>query len=187
VTPVGPVGNGDATLQTGLHLIYRATREWAIGAGALFAPRPTSDPNYGGASGLSRSHSRSYLFLGAEGRYIPLRTRWIEAWGGITAGAIIIGDRFTTNNAPAVPSLLGTNTVTVSTEGFALGLELGIDYLISDELSVGLVLRGDRWTLPSQKPFSQQTSCDPIGDCPTLTGSAAAFEVGLSVGYRIPL
>jgi hypothetical protein len=187
VTPLGPVGNGDATLQTGLHLIYRARPEWAIGAGALFAPRPTSDPNAGQASGLHRTHSRSYLLLGGEGRYVPLRSRWIEAWFGLTAGAVIIGDRFTTDNAPAVPSLLGTSTVTVSTEGFAVGLQLGADYLLTDEWSVGLALRGDRWILPSQKPFSQQTSCDPIGDCPTLTGSVAAFEIGLSVGYRIPL
>jgi hypothetical protein len=44
-TPFGTVGSGDATLQTGIHILYRATGDWAIGAGALFAPRPTSDSN----------------------------------------------------------------------------------------------------------------------------------------------
>ena len=116
-TPLGAVGNGDATVQTGMHLIYRATREWAFGAGALFAPRPTSDPNAGGGSGLSRTHSRSYLFLGGEIRYFALRSRWFDGWFGLSSGAVIIADRFSTNNIPAVPSLLGTNTVTVSTEG----------------------------------------------------------------------
>jgi len=186
-TPLGAVGNGDATVQTGIHLVYRATREWAIGAGAMFAPRPTSDPNYGGASGLSRTHSRSYLFLGGEGRYFPLRSRWFEAWIGVTAGALIVGDRFTTNAGPDVPSILGDKTITVSTEGFALGLQVGGDYLITDQWVVGVALRADRWVLPTQKPFSQETSCDPIGDCPTLTGSVAAFEMGVTVGYRIPL
>jgi hypothetical protein len=186
-TPLGTIGNGDATVQTGLHLLYRATREWAFGAGALFAPRPTNDANYGGASGLSRSHSRSYLFMGGEARYFPLRSRWFEGWFGLTGGALIISDRFTDNSAPAVPSILGTNQINVSTEGFAIGVQAGLDYLLTDQWVVGLTLRADRWILPSEKPFSQTTSCDPIGDCPTLTGSVAAFEMGLKVGYRIPL
>jgi hypothetical protein len=187
-TPLGSFGNGDATVQTGAHIIYRATREWAFGAGALFAPRPTTDTNYAsGDSGLQRTHARSYLFLGGEVRYFPLRSRWFEAWFGLTGGALIIADRFATLSAPTVPSLLGTNTVTVSTEGFALGLQAGADYLVNDNFVIGLALRADRWILPSQKPFSQETSCDPIGDCPTLTGSVAAFELGLSFGYRIAL
>lgn len=186
-TPLGSVGNGDATVVTGLHLLYRATPEWAFGAGALFAPRPTSDPTYGSAAGLPRTHSRSYLFMGGEVRYYPLRLRSFEGWFGLVGGGVIIADRFATNNAPAVPSILGTNTVTVSTEGFGLGVQAGGDYLFTDNWAIGLTLRADRWVLPSEKPFSQETSCDPIGDCPTLTGSVAAFEVGLTVGYRIPL
>ncbi len=186
-TPLGTVGSGDATLQTGVHILYRATGDWAFGAGALFAPRPTNDTNYGGASGLSRSHSRSYLWLGGEARYFPLRSRWFEGWFGLTAGAVVVGDRFTTNSAPQVPSILGSNTVTVSTEGFGVGLQLGADYLVTDQWVIGLAVRADRWVLPDQKAFSQQSACDPIGDCPTLTGSVAAFEFGLTAGYRIPL
>lgn len=187
-TPVGAIGSGDATIQTGVHLLYRATREWAFGAGVLFAPRPTSDTNYaGGATNLPRTHKRSYLFLGGEFRYFPLRSRWFEAWFGLDAGALIIGDRYSIDNAPQVPSILGTNEVTVSTEGFSVGLQVGADYLVNDNFVIGLALRADRWVLPSEKPFAQETSCDPIGDCPTLTGSVAAFELGLTFGYRIPL
>jgi len=186
-TPLGSVGNGDATVVTGLHLLYRATPEWAFGAAALFAPRPTSDPTYGSAAGLPRTHSRSYLFMGGEVRYYPLRLRSFEGWFGLAGGGVIIADRFATNNAPAVPSILGTNTVTVSTEGFGLGVQAGGDYLVTDNWAIGLTLRADRWVLPSEKPFSQETSCDPIGDCPTLTGSVAVFELGLTIGYRIPL
>jgi hypothetical protein len=166
-------------------LLYRATRDWAIGAGALFAPRPTSDTNYGGASGLTRTHSRSYLSLGGEGRYFPFRSRLVEAWLGVTVGAIIVADRFATETAPAVPSILGTNTVTSSTEGFAVGAQIGADYLITDQWVLGLTLRGDGWILPGAT--GQQAACDPIRDCPTLAGPVAAFEVGLGVGYRIPL
>jgi hypothetical protein len=189
-TPLGTVGNGDATLQTGVHVLYRPDRNWAIGAGAMFAPNPTSDPNYGGASGLSRTHSRSYLFLGGEARYFAFRWHWFEGWIGMTVGGLIIADRFTTNPGPAVPAvppILGTTTVTVSTEGFSVGIQAGGDYSITDQLVLGIALRADRWLLPTQKPFSQESSCDALGDCPTLTGSVAAFELGLTLGYKIAL
>lgn len=186
-TPLGTVGSGDATLETGVHILYRANGDWAIGAGALFAPRPTSDSNYGGASGLHRTHSRSYLELGGEVRYYPFRSRWLEAWFGLTAGAVVVGDRYTNDSAPQEPSLLGNNQTTVSTEGFGLGAQLGADYLVTDSWVIGLAIRAERWVLPDQKTFSQQTACDPVGDCPTLTGGVAAFEFGLSAGYRIPL
>jgi hypothetical protein len=187
-TPLGTIGSGDATMQVGVHLLYRATREWAFGAGALFSPFPSSDSKYtGGAGNLPRTHKRSYLFLGGEVRYFPLRSRWFEAWFGIDAGGLIIADRFSTDNAPQVPSILGTSEVNVSTEGFAAGLQVGADYLINDSFVLGLAVRADRWVLPTQKPLAQETSCDPINDCPTLTGSVGAFELGLTFGYRIPL
>jgi hypothetical protein len=185
-TPLGKVASGDATMMVGMHVLYRATREWAIGAGATFAPLPTSDPN-AGTGGISRSHSRSYLTLGGEGRYFPLQTRWLQGWIGANVGGVIVGDRFTTNGGTAVPSLLGDPTVTVSTEGFSLGVQAGLDYIITDRLVIGLAFRGDWWLLPKEKPFSDESSCDPIGDCPTLTGSVAAFEASLTFGYRIPL
>src|ERR1019366_8100006 len=132
-------------------------------------------------------HSRDYLTLGGEARYFPLRSRWLEGWFGLTAGAVIIGDRYTNNSAKPVQPILGNNTNTVSTEGFAVGVEMGADYLITDKWVIGLAVRADRWVLPQEKPFSQQTSCDPEGDCPTLTGSVAAFEFGLTAGYRLAL
>jgi hypothetical protein len=188
-TPLGTVGNGDATVQTGVHLLYRATPEWAIGAGTIFAPRPTTDPNYLGG-GIPRTHSRSYLFLGGEGRYVPFRSKWFEGWVGLTAGVMLVADRFTTNATPDPPPILGTKTSTVSTEGFAVGVQLGGDYLVTDQLIIGLALRADRWFLPEQSgtsSSSQLTSCNAIGDCPTLSGSIAAFELGVTVGYRLPL
>jgi len=186
-TPLGTGGNGDATVQTGMHILYRATPEWAIGAGANFAPRPTTDPNYLGGA-VPRTHSRSYLFLGGEGRYFPFRSKWFEAWVGVTAGIILIADRFTANATPDPPPIVGAKTTTVSTDGLAVGIQIGGDYLVTDQLVVGLALRADRWILPSEslEPFSQTSSCDAIGDCPTLTGSVAAFELGVTVGYRLP-
>jgi hypothetical protein len=184
-TPIGAVGNGDATIEIGAHILYRADRAWAIGAGATFAPEPTSDRNYGGAGGLIRTHSRSYLFLGGEFRFFPFRSRWIEFWVGATGGTVIVADRFTTNSAPVVPSLLGTNQITVNTGGLSIGGQTGLDYLITDSLKAGLAVRGDAWLLPDEA--RQVSSCDAIGDCPTLHGAVVAFEMGVTVGYRIPL
>src|SRR5579883_1184440 len=60
---LGKFGKGDATMQIGLHILYRATRDWAIGAIGTFAPKPTSDTNYQPTIGIGRTHSRSYMFL----------------------------------------------------------------------------------------------------------------------------
>jgi hypothetical protein len=183
-TPIGKVGSGDATLETGLHFMYRPTRDWAIGAGALFAPRPTNDHNYyGGASSLPRTHSRSYLVLGGEGRYFALHLRWLEAWVGATAGAVVVSDRYATDSAPGAPSILGTNYVTTSTQGLALGTQVGADYLITDQWVLGLTFRGEAWFLRNLN----KSQCDALGDCPTLSGTVGAVEIGLGVGYRIPL
>jgi hypothetical protein len=187
-TLLGKFGKGDATLETGLHFLYRGGREWGVGASAYFAPFPTTDTNYvTPTSTIMRTHSRSYLFLGPEFRYFPIRFRWFEVWLGATAGVIVVGDRFSTDGA-AVPSDLGSRQYTVSTTGLSLGLAAGGDYLITDNWVVGLRLRGEYWRLPplATDP-ALDTSCSSIGDCPTLGGSVGAFEVGVTVGYRIPL
>ena len=178
---LGTISKGDATVQTGLHLLYRGGKEWAFGAGALFAPNPTSDSNAGGLSGVPRTHSRSYLFLGTEGRYVPIHSRYIEGWVGLTGGAIIVADRFTTDVGQPVPTILGLKEVTVRTEGFAIGVQLGATWLFAERWVAGIALRGDRWILPTTP------QCTPFGDCATLTGTVEAFEAGLTIGYRIPL
>jgi hypothetical protein len=177
------IGKGDATLQLGMHLLYRATPTWAIGAMVLFAPNPTSDTGYGlgGSSGLSRTHSRDYLFIGAEGRYVPLHYKLFEGWIGAQAGGIIIADRFTTNNAGAYSTTLGAPQVDERTEGFSGGGQIGVSYSFSESFVVGFTLRADAWFLPSTP------QCSAIGDCATLRNTAAVYEGGFLFGYRLPL
>jgi hypothetical protein len=180
-TPFGTIGRGDATLQTGLHVLYRFRPDFAVGAGALFAPSPTSDTEYGGAQQLQRTHSRSYLFLGTEGRYIPVHYKFLEAWVGLSVGRVVIADRFTTESGDTVPTILGNREVTIRTEGFAVGVQVGGSYYLSENWIAGLNLRGYRWILP------ENPRCSSIGDCATLSGSVEAFEAGLTIGYRLPL
>ena len=93
-TPFGSIGKGDATVEAGVNVIFRVERDWSFGAGVLFGPKPTSDTQYGGTSGLARTHSRSYLVWGVEGRWLPLRQRYVEGWLGLSAGEVILADRF---------------------------------------------------------------------------------------------
>src|SRR5205085_1574107 len=79
---LGKVGSGDATINLGIHVLYRWSESFAIGANGSFAPAPTGDDQYGGDKNLPRTHSRSYLFLGAEGRYYPIHYKFAEAWVG---------------------------------------------------------------------------------------------------------
>jgi hypothetical protein len=177
------IGKGDATAQLGIHTLYRATPSFALGAVVLFAPTPTSDSSYGlgGSSGLSRTHSRDYLFVGAETRWIPFHYKLFEGWLGAQAGAIIIADRFTTNNAGAASPETGAPQVDERTEGFSAGGQLGISYSFNESFVVGFTLRVDGWLLPSVP------QCSAIRDCTTLLGSALVFEGGFLFGYRLPL
>jgi hypothetical protein len=178
--PIGTIGHGDATASVGMHLLYRGGPDWAVGAGALFAPHPTADNSYGDANGLQRTHSRDYLWMGAEGRYIPLHLRTVEAWVGIEAGGVVVADRYDTAATP-VPSDLGTSEVTVRTEGFSVGIQMGGEWAISQSVILGFALRLNNWILPASE------SCTPTGDCATLTGPVTEIEFGLRLGYRIPL
>jgi hypothetical protein len=180
-TPFGTIGRGDATLQTGLHVLYRWERRFAIGAGVLFAPLPTSDPEYGGLRSLPRTHSRSYFFFGGEGRYIPLHYRFLEAWVGLSIGGVVVADRFITDAGDKVAPILGTKEVTVRTEGFAFGVQFGGTYYLSENWIAGANFRAYRWILP------ETPRCSSIGDCATLTGTVEALELGLTIGYRLPL
>ncbi len=178
---VGRIGRGDATIQTGLHVLYRWNRQYALGAGAIFAPSPTSDTEYGGLSSLPRTHSRSYLFLGMEGRYIPVHYKYFEAWVGLSSGAVIVADRFSTEAGDEVPEILGRRDVTIRTEGFAIGAQAGGTYYLTENWLAGANIRGYHWILPEER------RCSSIGDCATLSGSVQAFEMGLTIGYRLPL
>jgi hypothetical protein len=178
---LGSVGRGDATLNLGIHVLYRWTPSIAIGATGTFAPAPTSDEQYGGVQGLARTHSRSYMFLGVEGRYIPIHYKFAEAWIGPSLGAVIVADRFITEAATPVPAILGQPEVTLRSEGFAIGGQVGGSYYLSENWIAGAVLRGYDWVLPSR------ARCSSIGDCSTLQGHVLALELGLTIGYRLPL
>ncbi len=183
VVTTSPI-SGDATIQAGLHLVFRANKAWAFGAGFLWGPRPLSESHYGGRSELMRTHSRSYLTMTGEGRYFPLRFKKVDTWIGASAGVVVVSDRFVTDfgkPSDVLPPILGTREVTVRTEGFTTGLELGASYNFYNAWVVAGRFRGSGWFLPGTP------ACLPIGDCATLSGRLIVFELGISIGYRLPL
>jgi hypothetical protein len=177
--PALTIGHGDATASVGMHLLFRGGPDWAFGAGALFAPKPTADTTQ--TNGITRTHSRDYLWMGGEGRYIPLHLRTIEAWIGLAVGAVVVADRYTTSTSIQVPTDLGTPQVTVRTEGFALGIQAGGEWALTENVILGLALRFDNWILPASE------ACTPTNDCATLNGPVTEIEFGLRLGYRISL
>lgn len=178
---IGQIGNGDATLLVGMHLLYRGDPRWMIGAAALFGPSPTSDTGYGGRSGLERTHTRNYFWIGGEARYYPLRVRLFEGFVGVSVGGVVVGDRYVNDSGDTVPPIYGEKSVTVRTEGFSAGLIGGLRWNFSHSWGVGFSLRADQWVLPTQQ------ACTPVGDCSTLSGGVLALGGGLVIGYRIPL
>jgi hypothetical protein len=177
------IGKGDATIQIGAHFLYRATPIWAVGATVLFAPSPTEDTSYGlgGSSGLSRTHSRDYFFVGGEGRFVPLHYKLFEGWIGAQLGGIIVADRFTTTNAGTYEAPVGYPQVNERTEGLSGGAQVGLSYSFGESFIVGFTLRASVWYLPSTP------NCSAIGDCATLTNSTFVAEGGFLFGYRLPL
>jgi hypothetical protein len=175
------VGSGDATINLGIHVLYRWNDMFAIGATGAFAPAPTADDQYGGNTQLPRTHARSYLFLGVEGRYYPAHYKFAEVYLGPTVGAVVVGDRFTTEAGDQVPTILGEPEVTVRTEGLAVGGQVGGNYYFSENWILGGALRAADWVLPTRP------RCSSIGDCATLQGQVLVLQLGITIGYRLPL
>lgn len=180
-TFIGRIGRGDATILAGIRVLASTGKRWSVGAAARFAPKPTADSEYGGTGRLPRTHSRSYFTLGVEGRFIPLQFGDFDIWGGASVGAVIVADRFSTDAGDPVPPVLGDRNVTIATEGLSLGGQVGVHWNFADRWVMGTALRFDNWFLP------QTSSCTPIGDCTTLQGAVVAFDLGLTIGYRVPL
>jgi hypothetical protein len=178
---LGKVGSGDATINLGIHVLYRWNESFAVGATGAFAPAPTGDNQYGGDKNLPRTHSRSYLFLGVEGRYYPVHYKFFEAWVGPSAGAVVVADRFTTEAGDRVPPILGVPEVTIRTEGLALGAQGGGNYWLTENWILGAALRAHDWVLPTH------ARCSSIGDCSTLQGHVLALSLGITIAYRLPL
>lgn len=177
-----PCTKGDTSIEIDVWQLYRANRDFAVGAGATIALRPTTDSFRAAAGGYDRSHTRSYFLVEAQGRYYALHLDWVETWIGATAGGVIISDRYTIEGGDTPEhALLGPSASTVRTEGGTLGLLVGANWTFAPNWTFGGSIRYARWFLP------KTAATTSFGDVATLTSQQGVIDVGIAVGYRIAL
>ena len=172
---------GDTSVELDFWQLYRANRAFAVGAGATVAVKPTTD--YPASAGqLDRSHTRSYFLVEAVARYYWLTPGWMEAWLGVTGGAVIMSDRYSVEGGEkSNVALLGPGSSTVRTEGATVGALLGAQWTFATNWAAGLSIRYARWFLPSE-PMT-----NAFLDRATLTGSQGMLDIGILCSYRIAL
>jgi len=160
--------------------LYRATRRWAFGAGAVVGLVPTAHPRQP-PDAVPRDHTRSYLTFEGMLRYYPYVGKDFEWWAGVQGGLVVVSDRFDVINETDERALLGGSGVTIRTEGGSIGLATGFAYGLSDHWSLLGSLRFSEWFLP------KEPARDPLGSQASLTGRNETFTLAFGVSYRASL
>jgi hypothetical protein len=173
---------GDNSLELDFWQLYRANRFFAVGAGASVAITPVTDNPPTPDPSIDRTHTRSYFLVEAQGRYYGVRAETFEAWVGLTAGGVIVSDRYGIDlkNKPTI-AIIGPLASTVRTEGGALGALLGANWSFAPNWALGFTARYMQWFLPNQ------AATTVFLDRASLTGTQSAFNFGIACSYRIAL
>jgi len=172
---------GDSSLGLEAWQLFRATREFAAGAGLLLGLTPTTDAPREDPPGVTRDHTRRYFTVEAAGRYYAITSPTFEGWAGIGGGLVVVSDRFESTQGRTDKALVGPRGVTIRTEGFTVGVAAGVAYLFSPSWSVGGALRYGSWFLPKEPAKS------PFGDEASLRNQVNLVSFGVNLAYRIPL
>jgi hypothetical protein len=171
---------GEVALGTGLH-VYGRIYDFAVGAGFTYAGG-LKTTEAAGAALLEREHSRSYLVLDGVFRYYPPPLGSFEWWVGGSIGAVVINDTWTTlaDREPySDVDLIGSQAMSLATEGFSAGLEVGGMWKFHDIWWVGTTLRYSNWLLPPEREMT------PLGDLASLAGRVDVIEAGLQIGFEL--
>jgi hypothetical protein len=172
---------GDNSIQVDFWQLYRANRYFAIGAGASVAIKPVTD-NPPRTGGIDRTHTRSYFLVEGQARYYALRAETFEAWLGVTAGVVIVTDRYSIEGGETPrAAIIGPRASTIRTEGAATGALLGAEWSFAPNWAVGFTARYMQWFLPVN------AATTVFLDRATLTGQQSALNFGISCSYRIAL
>ncbi len=173
---------GDNSIELDFWQIYRATRQFAVGAGATVALVPVTDNPPSPDPTIARTHTRSYFLVEAQGRYYFVHARTFEAWLGITAGGVIVSDRYAIDiDEKSTAAIIGPRASTVRTEGGAIGGLLGSNWHFAPNWAFGFSIRYMQWFLP------HEPATTVFLDRASLSGEQRAFNFGISCSYRIAL
>ncbi len=148
---------------------------WAFGL------RPTTGA---GHDSLERQHSRSYFLVEGHFRYYLPRLAIWDSWVGASMGFVIVNDSWTTladRDPYADTDFVGPRAVSLRTEGFAAALGAGVDWRFAKRWKFGTHVRYSNWLLPTEREAT------PLGDLASLAGRVDSLDVGLVVGYLLPI
>lgn len=162
-------------VQIGGRFVFGVSATWGIG-------RASENADIASASGkISRTHQRDFFFLSPIVRYYPFVSLFsrLDAWVGLTGGAVIISDRY--RNDRDGTSSVGPQSLTISTTGTTFGGGLGVDVRLTQAISLGGWTHGLLWLLPGER------RCAQTYECATLGGTRASIEGGLTLSYRLRL
>jgi hypothetical protein len=177
-----PCTKGDNSIEIDFWQLYRGNRYFAVGAGASVALKPVTDNPPSPDPNIDRSHTRSYFLVEAVVRYYGVRAETFEAWLGGTAGVVIVSDRYSIEGGEnPTAAIIGPRSLTIRTEGGAVGGLIGSSWSFAPNWALGLTVRYMQWFLP------QEAATTVFLDRATLTSQQSALNFGISCSYRIAL
>ena len=171
---------GEVGMAAGLH-VHGRIYDFGVGAGFTYAAGLKST-EAAGAAALEREHSRSYLVLDGVFRYYPPQLGDFVWWVGASVGAVVINDRWTTlaDREPfAEADLIGPEALSLATEGFSAGVQVGGHWKFYDIWLVGTSIKYSNWVLPDEREVT------PLGDLASLAGRVDVVEAGLALGFEL--
>jgi len=168
---------GDVSVEVDAWPLFRASPNFAVGAGITLALTPTQDVPQRVVP-IAREHSRRYFQAEGIGRYYVVHGQALEWWLGVSTGLVVVSDNFRTRSAPPDLTLIGQDSANIATEGLTLGLGTGVTFGVSDVLQLGGTLRMARWILPS----SHESIA--FGDEASLADRVTMLNLSLVVAYH---
>ncbi|HVU01748.1 MAG TPA: hypothetical protein VHE30_08350 [Polyangiaceae bacterium] len=171
---------GDTSLALSAWPLFRRGN-FAAGAGVMMGITSSTDAPRNDPPDIQRDHTRRYFTVEVTARYyVPFGAR-VEGWGGVTTGLGVVNDSFQSRNGVTDEAIIGPRGVTLLTEGYTIGLGVGMAYAVAKNWRVGGSVRLSNWFLP-KTPLE-----DPLGDQASLRGRVTTFDFGLTLAYRTRL
>lgn len=158
--------------------------DFGVGAGIRWAMGLRPSPVAGDPT-LERKHRRMYFIVEGQFRYyLPHFLNW-DWWVGASAGLVVLNDTWTTlaDREPySDVDLVGPEATTLRTEGLSATVGAGGVWNFYDRFMFGAQLRYGNWVLPGDRELAPL-----VGDQASLAGRIDVIDVGLVLGYLIPL
>jgi hypothetical protein len=168
---------GDVSVEVDAWPLFRASPNYAVGAGMTLALIPMQDvPSVD--TRFPREHARRYFTAEGIGRYYFLHGPSRELWGGISAGLIVVSDNFRTRTNDQGFTIIGADSANIATEGLSLGLASGVTFGVNRHLQVGATLRFANWYLP---PTPEVLAFDERA---SLSNRVTMLNLALTVAYH---